>query len=193
MKKLIKNPLVKPKKMKWAKLKGTATTVASLCIMCAVFFTTLLSSCEKKVNCLAEITGVYAMPQEEHFNGNLEIIVSVVTLVRQESCGKSNTDISHTISSFSIKTIYDYSANFLAGSDITSLFESKYNKYDSDFITIDEIIQLINNNLDHSHSFFVFLTDDTYKGEEKKLKFEIKILLSDDKEFVYQTDDLSFE
>jgi len=43
------NWLVKPKKTKWAKFKGTVATVASLCIVCTVFIASLLSSgCNKK-------------------------------------------------------------------------------------------------------------------------------------------------
>jgi len=188
MKKIIKNPLIKPSKITGAKFKGTVATVASLCVVCTVFFASLLSGCEKKMNCLSKIAGFYIEPQAGRFDGALGIKLSRITSVRQKSCDESNTVMCHTISSFSIKTIYDYSADFPSGSDITPLFKSKHY---SDIITIDERIQLVNNDMDRP--FYVFLTDDSFKGLEKKMKFEIRIVLSDDVDFVYQTVDLLLE
>jgi len=44
-----KNPLVKPPEKKWAQFKGTGATVAALCIVCTVFFASLLASgCNEK-------------------------------------------------------------------------------------------------------------------------------------------------
>jgi len=40
MQKISKNPLVKPPEKKWAQFKGTGATVASLCIVCTLFFAT---------------------------------------------------------------------------------------------------------------------------------------------------------
>jgi len=46
----LKNCLVKPKKRTGAKLKGTVATIASLCIVCTVFFASLLAGgCNQKV------------------------------------------------------------------------------------------------------------------------------------------------
>ena len=187
MNKIIKILLVKPDKMTGAKLKHIVVTFTSLCVICIVFIASLLTSCEKKGNCIMKIAGFYTTPQSGYFDGNLAIAMPIIMVMKNKTCDKSNTFMSHTISSLSIKTIYDYSADFLAGSDITQLFKSK--RY-HDIITIDELIQLINNDMDRYLIFYIFLSDFTCKGEDKKLKFEIKILLSDGDELVHQTDDL---
>ena len=147
-------------------------------------FSIVLSSCKNKDICKTEFTGFYTN------SGNdctFEIVLTRLTFRGSESCDAFNAVMNHTISSLSIKTIYDYSNDYLAGSDITALFLSeKYGKNES--ISIDELILLANNDVDRYSKICFFLADDEYKAG--KQKFEIRILLSDGKELVNQTDDL---
>ena len=99
-------------------------------------------------------------------------------------------EISHnnSISSLTIKTIYDYSDIIPAGSDITELFAAKNQYYTSEFITIDKLIpdlENFRNNINHYH---FYLIDDTCKSGQQN--FEITIILSDNTVLVKQTGNL---
>ena len=161
--------------------------IALLFISClSIIFT----SCKEKGFCRTIFTGFFISSQTEFFSNNLNLDISLtrLTLLGQKSCDASKAVMSHKISSLSIKTIYDYSEDILSGSDITTHFKSK--KYGTDeFITIDELINLANNDIERFKRFSLFLADDIDKDRKQKMRFEIRILLSDGKELVNQTDD----
>jgi len=77
MNKYLKNSLVKPPKRTGAKLKGTVAAIASLCIVCTVFFASLLASgCNEKEDSSKIEEGVFL----ENLNNAPVAFVSKETL-----------------------------------------------------------------------------------------------------------------
>ena len=90
----------------------------------------------------------------------------------------------NTISSITVKTMYDYSDSFLAGADITSLFEAAHHRYvrQNEIMTIEALISYFKNRQTrmgqgNTTNFFLFLMDDTSIGG--KQRFKITITLDD--------------
>jgi hypothetical protein len=99
MYKYFKFQTVEPRKISGAKLKGTAATIASLCIVCAVFFASLLSSgCNEKED--------FSKVDEKAFLENLES-APFVYVPRSERPGWLNEWIDRASSDFfGVTSIY---------------------------------------------------------------------------------------
>ena len=98
--------------------------------------------------------------------------------------------------SITVKTIFDYSVDFPAGTDISALFEARSfhsaNMYE-EFYSIDELILFFNaitteRESQKNNGFYLYLMDDACIGGQQK--FEITIVLSDETVLIQQTDDL---
>ena len=117
---------------------------------------------------------------------------NVISECKATSCGEKWTR-PHDMTSIIVKTTYNYSENFPAGSDITSLFKARIvGKENENYSTIEKVISLINSatqefGFPRTH-FDLYLFDNTCIGGQQK--FEIHILLSDKTVFVKQTEDL---
>ena len=122
---------------------------------------------------------------------------SLIADCKATSCGEKWRR-PHDITSIIIKTIYDYSEEFPAGTDITSLFKARIVKgISQNYNTIDDIIPHINS-LKNSNGYSIlspifdlYLMDNTCIGGQQK--FEISILLSDEKIFTKQTENLDLK
>ena len=154
-----------------------------------IYISITFNSCNEKGFCRTKFTGFSINSQTKVISNNcyFEIILTRITLRGQKSCDISNAVMGHKISSISIKTIYEYSEDFLSGSDITHLFKS--NVETNEFFTIDELINIANNDIERFSRFILFLDDEIGKEGKQRMKYEIRILLSDGKELVNQTDD----
>ena len=106
----------------------------------------------------------------------------------------------HSITSISVKTIYDYSDIFLSGADVTSLFRPSFHWCGIDplthIITFETLIAHIEDRQVRygwgaAFGFYLFLMDDTSIGG--KQRFEIRITLDDGTVLVRETDDLMLE
>ena len=122
---------------------------------------------------------------------------SLIADCKATSCG-TEWSRPHNITSIIIKTIFDYSEEFPAGTDITSLFKARIVEgLSQNYNTIDDIIPHINS-LKNSNGYSIlspifdlYLMDNTCIGGQQK--FEISILLSDEKIFTKQTEDLNLK
>jgi hypothetical protein len=100
----------------------------------------------------------------------------------------------HSITSIVIITIYDYSKNLPAGSDITHLFKARIaENVKEDYKTINDVILQINDPNNNSYSektkkFDLYLMDNMCIGGQQN--FEINVFLSDGKVLVKQTNDI---
>jgi len=111
----------------------------------------------------------------------------------------------HTPVSITVKTIFDYSERFPAGSDITSLFKASINRYTifdfqypeyvrRQYISINELILKLDelkNSWSNHNMFHLYLMDNTYASGQQQ--FEIGIVMSDGAVFVQQTEKLMME
>jgi hypothetical protein len=116
------------------------------------------------------------------------------TIVRQKykDRGCYKIDAINPITSITIKTMYDYSDDYLAGSDITALFRSKIYSYDDNDYVFISVKKFVDEHIREWHNqFYLYMMDDTCAGE--KQKFEITIVLSDDTVLKQQTNELLLE
>ncbi len=98
----------------------------------------------------------------------------------------------NSVSYLSIKALYDYSDDFPAGSNITSLFKQKEYAYDgsSIFIPVEEYIATLTNSASkNAYAHFSLRLLDTTCISDKQ-KFEITIGFSDSTIVTKQTNDL---
>jgi hypothetical protein len=102
------------------------------------------------------------------------------------------------VNSITVTTLYDYSADFPAGSDITPLFSVQEHggKYDDghfieyDYLTVDELVKQLSDKSDSSFrdNFLLRLTDHTCAGGVQN--FGVILKRSDGVVLEHQTDDL---
>jgi hypothetical protein len=128
-------------------------------------------------------------------------------IVKKQNGGCHYTFSINPVRSLSIKALYDYSDDFPAGSDITSLFQQKeyvssfdtssftLSPYTVVFIPVKEYIATLTNGesnyADAYTKFYLQLLDTT--SIRGKQKFEIAITLSDSTVLTHQTADLILE
>jgi hypothetical protein len=132
-------------------------------------------------------------------HGNFNVIPQAMALTLPvERCIRTNT-----ITSITVKTMYDYSDVFPAGADITSLFKAAHHRFSlvsqNPIMTIEALISDFKDNQTRMEqggwcpttNFFLFLTDDT--GIGGKQRFEISITLDDGLVLVQETSSFILE
>lgn len=103
------------------------------------------------------------------------------------SCGEKYIRV-HDIRSLIIRTLNDYSPDYLSDSEITHLFKARIiENTRQDYIPIDEMLTLINQNNTYSvfKTFDIYLMDTTCIAGPQK--FEIVFNLSDGNRLINQT------
>jgi hypothetical protein len=132
-------------------------------------------------------------------HGSFNVIPQAMALTLPvERCIRTNT-----ITSITVKTMYDYSDVFPAGTDITSLFKAAHHHVvpisQNPIMTIEALISDFKDEQTRMEqggwcpttNFFLFLTDDT--GIGGKQRFEISITFDDGLVLVQETSGFMLE
>lgn len=118
----------------------------------------------------------------------------VVQECRAVSCGENYVRVNN-IDEISVRALNDYSSQFLASSDMTSLFRARvveegYEK--TSYIPLSEIIPFMNASSSYTYAeqFDLYLMDTTCAGGFQQ--FEVAITMSDKRVISRQTDSVEF-